>query len=298
MSESSFNWTNQLRRLNQSHLMRRISLIAFLLLPFLAQAQFSENLQSDRPGQTYSANTIGKRTIQIQAGYVYSDQQYLHKDRDEATRGGHERNTARNYGNLYLRFGLFEKTEIGGQISFGREQIESSGDDYNFDAEQNVEQFGFAIRQNILEQEKSWLNLTVLAEYFNDESDGIDNASLIVAASKSLTKRITIATNIGYGFDNEMLITLNGSFMPIEKLGVFVEYAPFYSEVSRFTSDECFKMQNSNLNTGLFYQVTPNLMLDAAAYFQTYDIAESNYNVESSNFSFQVGLTNRLNWRK
>ncbi len=273
--------------------MRRISLLLLSLFPFIANAQFSESIVSDRPGQSLSPNTVGKKVLQIQAGYVHDNSEYT-----GLSLVGREESLARSsndhYGNVKIRYGIFEKTEISFQTSLGREKIERSGG-YGTDYEENIADFGLGVRQNFLNEGDHALALGAEAEYYYSYDD-VSIGKLTVSASKSFFEKLSVTANVGYLYETDFFWTANVAYQLSDKMGAFVEYYPQYGE-KFLSTDDCIKMRNASLNTGLVYQLSPNFLVDVAGFFQTYDSKEIG-DVQSSGFSFQVGFTSKFDWRE
>lgn len=273
--------------------MRHLSFLLLFFLPFLAYSQHSENLQSDRPGQSISPNTIGKRTLQIQAGYVHDNTEISGLGRHMPEK--EVRTNNEDYGSLILRFGIFEKTEISAQTSLGFENAHTSGEN-GYESKYDIADYGFGIRQNFLNETENGVSLGLNADFLI-RNTGDNEIRFVAAASKQFFEKLSLTANLGYLIDNRMFYTLNAAYQVTDKLGAFVEYYPYYSENTNLSNEDCFKLRESSVNTGLYYQLSPNFMVDVAGFFQTYDDRE-NEGLEVSGFSFQLGFTSRMDWRK
>lgn len=278
------------------------------LSPALLFGQYSESLSSDRPGQTMSPNTVGKKALQFQFGYIYSDSDESFQYLGTPPRGNDLFNTSEVTGNnlnLKTRYGLFEKTEISFDFTVGRRNSVSkswstNADDYDeLDQTKNSYLVGGAIRQNFVSDNEAGFNLGAELQFFGENYFGstVYNLLVIVAANKQITDKLSIAGNAASFFNSTFYFTCNVGYSITDKLGVYAEYYPIFSNSSRLTSADNLRLARSFVNTGLSYYLSPNFMLDLTGGFLVSDYKRSDLN-DLSEYNIQLGLTSRLDWRK
>ena len=102
--------------------MRNILLLITLsLCGFIAEAQYSETINSDIPGQSISAKTVGARVLQFQANAVYGEAGRTDLDYDGL---GAE---------FVLRYGVWEKVELSAAIGYSLLKRKRDGFDESFE---------------------------------------------------------------------------------------------------------------------------------------------------------------------
>ena len=81
----------------------RYLLLVFLVLPFLVKAQYTDVINSNRPGIAVSAYAVGTNVIQAETGFLYEKRNHSTLNTDASRFGGE----------LALRYGLlFEQLEV------------------------------------------------------------------------------------------------------------------------------------------------------------------------------------------
>src|SRR5690606_38735891 len=94
--------------------MKQFILAALLSLPFLGVSQYTDVINSNRPGQSVSAYAVGKNVIQAEGGFSYEQRDH-NKLLTESNLFGID---------LSLRYGLlFESLEINYEGVFNSQNI-------------------------------------------------------------------------------------------------------------------------------------------------------------------------------
>ena len=92
----------------------RYLLLVFLVLPFLVKAQYTDVINSNRPGIAVSAYAVGTNVIQAETGFLYEKRNHSTLNTDASRFGGE----------LALRYGLlFEQLEVIYEGTFLKENI-------------------------------------------------------------------------------------------------------------------------------------------------------------------------------
>lgn len=245
--------------------MKLFHFILRVLLIFLAssiwvtnlQAQFSESIGSDRPGQAISPLTVGTGVFQVQTGF---------------TLGGFNTNVANGVdfsGDnfqyvLNPRVGITERFEINSQIAARRDEIgnlEFSGlSQVNLGARYNIV-FGEGLAPSIA------IQFDVSLPWVSDDYD-IDSAvpRVLLAHSQNLTEALALTTNFGLVFNTNAdnitsIYIVNLSFPIADKVGAFVE--GFAN-----STDGDFDI---NFDAGISYLVNNDLQLDVSGGYGSND---------------------------
>ncbi len=101
---------------------RTISLAVLVLFTALAKAQFTDVINSNRPGESMAAFSVGKTVIQAEAGVYYIDESHKYLNYDAEGFGGE----------LSVRYGaFFEQLEFILQTQYQSDQFEAPNVDIN-----------------------------------------------------------------------------------------------------------------------------------------------------------------------
>ncbi len=268
-------------------------LLSFLLSwPLLTFGQFSDGINSDRPGQSISPLTVGKKAIQFQAGYSHEALKLEDSFLPEVE-------NANNSANAKIRFGILERTEISGQITGGQNTYNAESIDF-VQLNDGIQLIGVGVRQNILAPGKGGLRLGAeLESRWTETNDEIEYADLLLTVSGVLNigERFSATANSGYGFESEELFfTANLGMTVSEKVGVFAEYYPILGNVQN-ADGESYSLKRSYLHAGGYFVADPSFVIDFLA---GYMIAGDEYELWDSaeGFLIQVGFTARMDWRE
>jgi hypothetical protein len=255
--------------------------ILFLLivigLSTVSLAQEAEQIQSDRPGQANSANTVGYKNLQIQMGYNHNNDVF--NGGVSGTFG-----TSVNSFSPLFRIGLFEKTEIGLGYNFASIKNYLNSDEIG--DTQNDGSYTLNIRQNLLNGKN---NVGILAGYnSNFEKNFRDktpyNLAFQALSSHSLSERFGLSTNLIYNVDvnptiatnQSLAYVLNLAYSVSDKVGVFIENYGQVGDAWRPLFDG-----------GIAYLINNNFQLDLSLGYGP------NYNAQRSYF-IDFGLSYRL----
>ena len=234
--------------------MKRIHLTLFLTLAGIMHlnAQYSETIQTSRPGQAFVPFSVGQHMFQVQSGLTYSG-----FDDSDNNRDGNSTDF-----NALLRYGLLEDFEIrtafninssttnlenGSDSDLGGLSAMSIGVRYNIiSGEGNKPSFGF----------QTDLGLNWVDEDFNPE-DIAPKITLI--HSQNLSEKIGLTTNWALSWDgNDNATTgnyvINIAFPLGDKLGGFIE---------NYGSIDNGKITH-RWDTGLGYLINNNLLIDCS----------------------------------
>jgi hypothetical protein len=267
-----------------------VGALAFLFsLAGYAQAP-AQNLGSDRPGATFSANTVGQYVLQVQAGAdVFQTQTnnvvYLLPSGGSLQTDNLERLYATN---TDLRFGLLDNFELMASLSTARSYFENDLDTFYADPAYTP---SFLVRANVVNQNQFQLGLMgglQLAQ--NDFVFYVARAM----ANWNWTEKSSLAANLSYtssNFDSRQIgYTLNYSYS-FGRLGLFIEnYGNFiYQPINETWEPFLF------FNAGAAYLLTPDFQLDV-----TYNFGLNSAGVAAPNPNLQVlqnGLSLGFSWR-
>lgn len=246
--------------------MKKLMLFSFVVLVFPSFAQLSDQIQSDRPGQANSANTVGKGMLQAQVGYnynQYNSNYFLPYEQRQHTLGS------------LFRFGILEQTEVGIGASLGS-YSQFVGDDKISDSQSNNE-FSFSLRQNVLNGDH---NLAFLAGISSPLEKNVYNEvpvnfTLQALSSHTLTDRFSLSTNLIYTYQDfieqgNLSYVLNLGFSLSEQWSVFVE------NYGTFTNDNW----EPQFDGGFAYLVNQNFQLDVSAGYSPIDERTRQYFID------------------
>jgi hypothetical protein len=189
-------------------------------ISFSGLGQYKPTISSDRPGQAYSAYTVGKNIIQTQSGFNFIKSK-----------------TTDLQVNSYVfvpefRYGITEKFEIGWSMEitgnyFKISDIKST--------ENGISNWGIGARLNIWEDEGAKPALGVLTvmnftNWVSEEFDtGLPTPAVALLISKSCGDLFTFSGNLGaawnglYKYPTSGTYVLNFSCPITNKWGIFLE---------------------------------------------------------------------------
>ncbi|MCB0802457.1 MAG: transporter [Flavobacteriales bacterium] len=253
--------------------MRKLLLI-LILCPSLSFAQFSETINSDRPGQANGASTLGKNVFQIQSGYNLN-----------TVKNGFSDMQNTNINNFF-RFGLLERVELSALVNYASVktkglQSESSLSDFN-DLQLGARFFlvenkgiipALAVQSSVLFKLPNSL--------FPREKMG---SNTIVATTNQISEWLSFNSNwIFLQEGNAPLHTsyvANISFTISERIGTFIE---MYGAISNYFT--------TSFDAGFSYLINNDFQIDASAGIQDNSYTDTDYFID-------LGISWRTNWRK
>ena len=201
-----------------------LRLLILLLISNTSFSQEGEQIQSDRPGQANSANTVGSKNLQIQMGFNHSNLRY---------NGGISGSfgTKTNSFSPLFRIGVLEKTEIAMGCNYASNK--NYVNDEIIGETQNGLNYSLNIRQNILDGKN---NFGILAGFNSDFKKNIQdktpfNLAFQALSSHTISDRWGLSTNLNYnmnidpsiGPNHNLNYVLNLGFSASDKIGFFIE---------------------------------------------------------------------------
>lgn len=234
-------------------------LLALILSIHTVQGQ--DNLTSDRPGQTFSANTVGKNVFQIQSGLGYDNLWYRNAAfiSSEFTAQKSDVRCWSAYNVTDLRYGLLEPFEVG--VTLISTYSDREGEEIilgsSTAAENNYDAY-LSLRYNLINTDQWTLGLyssgLLNFKEFNLRAMG----SYHVNANSSLNSNIAYRASSVNGSFNQLSYTLNFSH-GFENLGVFVET---FAAIRLHGGDFHYTDWQNYFDAGLWYLVSNNFQLD------------------------------------
>jgi len=106
----------------------KTNIFLFLILPFFSTAQYTDVINSNRPGVSVSAYAVGKNVVQAEVGLFYEDQEHEIINSESSVFGG----------DISLRYGLllenlelnYEGSYLNENITFNNLNLEESRTDF------------------------------------------------------------------------------------------------------------------------------------------------------------------------
>lgn len=262
------------------------------------------NLGSDRPGATFSANTVGQWVLQVQSGVNYTQ---VNHDLLDYTNAIGERLTQK-YGEdqfntaTDLRFGLYKSFEIGLSLKSSNLTIHE-----NFNNEPNS--YASSMNPNLIivpSLRATAINndnfqLGIMLAY--DLTDYVGDVFVSrIMASYALTEHISIAANLSQElgisttseYEDVYGYTLNLGYS-FNKLTLFVEN---YGGLGVSKIDDNYETSfNHFFNAGAYYLLTENIQLDATLNFG-YNQQKAPFFLNTQNRGVQqAGAALGITWR-
>ncbi len=244
------------------------------------QAQYRETIVSDRPGQTFSPNTVGKGVLQFQQGVGYFS---YHYSQTMTPPSGDIFEARFEDDNLLwdnqIRYGISERWEVDAFIAYRWSYFTFTPDEPQSDPGLNggtdraddFSNLGAGIRFNFLDGKDGPLTLAWLASanfysfgYY--EQSGFEYLDVRYMAALEFGDNNQLSSNIGYRGGNTMhslLYTLNYSFN-FSRFSTFVE---MYGDTRLDSDDFDDKSTYLYFDFGATYLVCNALQLDVQAGF-------------------------------
>jgi hypothetical protein len=232
-------------------MLKKIAFTVILILPALVFfGQYTEQISSDRPGQAYSATTVGDRVFQFQLGGGYSTP-------EDASINTNELATP-----LTLRYGITERLELSLDWTFQYFEYVTPLETYSA---AGMNSPALSARLNIIDEQNGIVPvLTVQAgavmpiDFFEFGSEELLPFGRLIAGY-SITDKIGMNLNYGLQADSEIndlihIYVANFSYNFTDTFGGIVE---FYGDVSG--------RHVARFDYGLYLLVSDNLQLDLNA---------------------------------
>lgn len=227
----------------------KIFLLTVGILPLIVAAQ-SEEMETDRPSESFSPSTVLKKHFQIEAGF-----------RKEYEDGEDEHTDKYLYPTALLKYGLTKKLEL-------RMLIEEETD-YEFVPEKHksaggIEPVKIGFKYNLFDEKGIIPKTSVIAradipKLASADFKGDFVAPLFrLAMENSLSKNLSLVYNIGEEWQEDdvhgqFFYSISPQYEVTKKLKVFAE---LFANLAKAQEAE------HSIDAGLLYQVKPNLQFD------------------------------------
>lgn len=258
------------------HLFFRKTLVVLLFFPLLAVAQYTDVINSNRPGRAVSAYAVGRNVVQAEVGFVYEQQDDANLNSDSNIFGA---DFSLRYGLLFETLEInYEGTFINQNINFTELETDETRTDFSrnrlglkflvFDPFKNPENNKpnlYSWRANNVFQ---WKNLIPAVSIYAGATfnlgdnpfyvgDPVASPRAAIATQSRLSPRFVLISNIAYdriGTDFPewgYAVSLSHSFRD-PKWSIFVENQGIKSD----------RYSDILLRTGVAYLINPNFQAD------------------------------------
>ncbi len=167
-----------------------VTILMFILGLLKISAQYSETIDSGRPGQAIGADTAGKNVFQIEAGMDYSSKVFVP--------------------NSFFRYAISDRFEV------------NSGFGYNI-SDKNISAFSVGTRINLYKSDDFPIGVQIS---YNIPIENLPSStSVVFATSKSFTDKLDLGLNLGTTIskNTNVLYVVNLSYSVNDKIGIFIE---------------------------------------------------------------------------
>lgn len=266
---------------------RHIWLVMIFLFSIKVYAQEESSpkpLYTDRPGQSITPYTVGDRALQLQGGYGFFRETSSLSDID-----------LHNV-DLNSRLGISEGFEISALFQVSSLRIERGGfiNPEDKQADNGFSAFALSTRGLIMKGDGLKPAIGLEASYIIAGVPGEKlknrNGRFILSLQNQIIEKLSFTGNVVYFTNDRTEFTANLGYSITSSFGVFAEYWPIFEAV--FDGESGLVLQDSYMNTGVFWQLGDNFMVDAAGGFRAG--APDTIDQDSESFYLQVGLTKRF----
>lgn len=280
------------------------SILFLLLIPFLTTAQYTDVINSNRPGVSVSAYAVGKNVVQAELGFLYEIQNHSDINSDSNILGG----------DLSLRYGLllenlelnYEGTYISQNITFNNLNLEETRTDFRrnriglkyllFDPFKNPEYSKPNLYSWRANNKFQWKNLIPAVSVYAGATfnlgenpffreDDLISYRGMVALQSALSPRLVLISNIAYDRittdfpELNYTISLSHAFKN-PKWSVFVEHQGINSD----------RYSDLLLRGGIAHLFSPNFQVDLNF--------GGSFKTTPSRYLGSAGLSYRLDFHK
>lgn len=272
---------------------------AILLITFQAKAQYTEWLNSDRPGAAMNPYSVGKNVLQVETGYSFTRLKYSYGL--SFTNGIYSPKSIKQKShleNVKIRLGIAEQIEVNAALNYQIDHKEYSPDN-STSTDHYIERAEIGLRGCLLKAKgytpAIGLELRMLIPYPEDHSGLFFSSTL--AIQESFSDYFSLTANVIYTQSQSLGFALNAGLKISDPFGVFIEIAPNY--YLNTNGDSGIQTVSNYFNFGGSWSVTRDFQLDLGASLLTNgDNYFQNPEKEVEEFySIQAGLTWRLDWR-
>lgn len=274
-------------------------LLSFLISTVSSQAQFSETIQSGRPGQSIVANTVGKGILQFQQGGVFSQSKTPGITLVNGMIGMHRpgylyqnRFTTENV----IRYGVTERIELNAAVNydwdnhFGDKDILVLGVDGGY-----LSTFDIGGRINISQQENVLPTMAVQArlgmgQTYHESDFELNDIEITAAfawqlgANHGLTVNLVPIFSIN-GFDDRYNYSVAYTWSFAQDWSLFVENYGGYT-----ASDQIDSFFSTYFDGGFAWVLNDNIQLDVLGGYGKNEI----YFNEVQSFFVSAGVSWRI----
>jgi hypothetical protein len=215
------------------------------LLSLSISAQAPENIASDRPGNAFSALTVGKKVFQAQVGTDYG-----------GSRVNNRTSSDYNFLSTFIRYGLWESVEISAQADYRYDRFRQLA---NINGISNL---GIGLRYNVLRSSNGGPDIgALLTVNFSNILSSYETRNeiptLIVSVQQALPYNFSLTANFGGS-----LVDPNRDFQGIYVLnlgyGITEELSAFIESYGTFDSRNFIR----NYDAGLGYLANKDIQID------------------------------------
>jgi hypothetical protein len=269
--------------------MKRLLLI-LLVLPSIGFAQFENPIHTDRFGNTLAPHTVGKKTVQVQAGYDFTrfareGNIGIGLDSWGNSRGELTESNLSN-ANVKLRFGLGEKIEIFGVV--GNLQTETHRNENKSLSDSRL--LGFGYRMNLYEGKGA-----IPAVGFEASASFIDGADFIyfnLSLGNEIGNRLEIGANAQWFVEGSYFFTAQPRFKISKRFKAIAEYEVRFGSIQPFIFYP-FDGSHHFASGGFTFHISENFVVDLLAGGM---IGSPNVPGLERLFQLEGGLSYRLDW--
>lgn len=279
----------------------------WVLIALHCNGQYTEWLNSDRPGAAMSPYTVGAQTLQIQAGYTFTQWEQSYTNADFFPITEHRIAVKRIHSELAkFRLGLGEQVEINALVNFEDHHLDYRKPEAFPDislTESYVGRAALGVRGFFLKAKgyRPAIGMELRAEFPRVSAENYDlQLGATLSVQETFTERFQLTANLIYSqqanpnsVDQYVGWALNASFQPVTRLGLFLEVTPSYLIKEGLTAKSGF------VNGGGSWYVNRNFQVDlSGGWCYTKDLRNGLWMIkDGSYFNIQAGLTGRINWR-
>lgn len=235
-------------------IMNKLSLvIPFILIYSVVFAQV-EKIDTDRPDQTESANTVPKKWMQFELGFLMQTDTYSKKEKD----------ITYQHPTLLTRYGLTNNFELRLITTYGTELHKNNHISSNRKTGMQSVQVGGKL--NIVKEKQGQPTITLIAHYDirrfqTPQHDSVDGANFKISLQHTLSKKISLGYNLGMEWEN---FSISPAYTYTIAPGIdFNEN--WYGYVELFGSIYKNEKPQHRFDAGLAWYAKPDLKFDISA---------------------------------
>lgn len=281
---------------------RNLLLAIACIASFSTQAQDSNNINSDNTGYTMSPQTVGKKALQIEAGYTYFSGNIKFSEPNPLLWDNYFTTVKRttNAAALKLRYGIFERFEVSAQYGslITNSRAEFSSKEPN-DGKYHTDYFGFAIKGLILKGAGLIPAVGASVEYSSRPYGG-ENIRANLAAESRLFEKMGVRVNLGCSTEEYAHIGIQVNYSISDHWKVFGEYSGNLGDNNwMIASLEDFSYyQPSNTTAGLVWNINSSALfgLSGTYYINSRDAIIGVDKVQ--NMALNISFNKRFDWGK